>query len=366
MDKVYMNRALDLAKRGMGYTNPNPMVGAVIVKDKKIIGEGYHKKYGGPHAEINAFNNCIADPKGSTMYVTLEPCSHHGKTPPCANAIVKKGIKKIVIAMEDPNPQVAGRGINILRQNGVEVVTGVLEKESQRLNEIFIKYITMGLPFCIMKTAMTLDGKIATHREDSQWITGEAARKNVHFLRHGVSAIMVGIGTVLADDPRLTSRLEGLVGKNPIRVIVDTRGRIPLNSKVLQCDKDHRTILVTTELTDKMKISSIEKTGAQVLMTPIKDKYVDLSYLMEALGEQKIDSVLLEGGSTLNYSALKAGIVDKVISYIAPKIVGGATAKTPVGGEGISLMKDAILLRNMSFKKIKDDLMIEGYIRREQ
>ncbi len=366
MGTLFMTRALELARLGMGYTNPNPMVGAVLVKNGEIIGEGYHRKYGGPHAEVDAFNNSPSQVSGSTMYVTLEPCSHYGKTPPCANAIVGKGIKKVVIAMEDPNPEVSGKGIKVLRENGIEVVTGVMEREAKKLNEVFIKYITTKLPFCILKTAMTLDGKIATYTGDSKWITNEESRRYVHELRHQVAAIMVGIGTVMTDNPMLTARLEGKEGKSPIRIIVDTKARIPLNSKVLQCNSDQKTIIATTDLANKDKIKAIEQMGAQVLITPLKDNQVDLTYLVKALGEHKLDSILLEGGSTLNYSALRQDIVDKVISFVAPKLIGGATAKTPIGGQGISLIKDSILLKDMTILKSKDDLMIEAYLRREE
>ena len=365
MDTQFMTRALELARLGIGYTKPNPMVGAVLIKNGEIIGEGYHMKYGGPHAEIQAFNNSSSEVSGSTMYVTLEPCSHYGKTPPCAKAIVEKGIKKVVIAMEDPNPEVSGKGIQILRENGIEVVTGVMEEAAKKLNEVFIKYISTKLPFCIMKTAMTLDGKIATYTGDSKWITNEESRKTVHMLRHQVAAIMVGIGTVMTDDPMLTTRLEEKEGKNPVRVIVDTKARIPLNSKVLECNPDRKTIIATTELADKDKIKAIEQMGAQVFIAPLRENQVDLAYLVKILGEHKLDSILLEGGSTLNYSALSQEIVDKIISFIAPKLIGGATAKTPVGGQGISLIRDSILLKDMTIVKSKDDLMIEAYIRKE-
>lgn len=365
MDIKYMQRALELAKKGIGYTHPNPLVGALIVKNKKIIGEGYHKVYGDSHAEINAFNNAAEDVTGATMYVTLEPCSHYGKTPPCAYAIVEKGIKKVVIAMKDPNPLVSGKGIEILKNNGIEVITGVLEKEAKKLNEIFIKYITTKHPFCILKTAMTLDGKIATNIGDSKWISNESSRKLVHKLRHQVSGIMVGIGTVLADDPFLTTRLKKINGINPTRIIVDTYGRIPLNANVLKDCEKAKTILATTKLSEAKKLKEIEKRGAKIIITPLKDRKVDLTFLMEALGKQKIDSILLEGGATLNYSALKENIVDKLISFIAPKMVGGINAKTPIGGEGISYMKDAILLKDMKVSTIEDDLMIEGYVRKE-
>lgn len=362
MDKLYMKRALELAKLGTGYTNPNPLVGAVIVKNNQIIGEGYHKRYGSPHAEINAFDNSTEDVSDATMYVTLEPCSHYGKTPPCADAIVKKGIKKVVIAMLDPNPIVSGKGIDILKSNGIEVITGVLEEESKKLNEIFIKYITTNRPFCILKTAMTLDGKIASYTGDSKWISNQVSRKFVHKLRHKVSSIMVGIGTVLTDNPLLTTRLDAEEGVNPARIIIDTHGRTPLDSKIMKTSKDVKTIIVTTNLSDNKKLKSMEDMGAEIIITPLKEGKVDLSYLMGILGERKIDSILLEGGSTLNYSALNEGIIDKVISFISPKIIGGDTAKTPVGGEGIMYMKDAISLKNINISYFESDFMIEGYI----
>jgi len=360
-----MARALDLAKLGVGYTNPNPLVGAVIVKDGRIIGEGHHKKYGDAHAEVNAFNNAKEDVTRATMYVTLEPCSHFGKTPPCVNTIIKKGIKKVVVAMEDPNPLVAGKGINILREHGIEVAIGVLEDEAKKLNEVFIKFITTRLPFCVLKTAMTLDGKIAAYTGDSRWVTNEESRRYVHELRHRFTSIMVGIGTVLADDPLLTTRLDSIDKKNPIRIVVDTRGNIPLDAKVLQCDNNTKTIIATTEAINREKLKYIEELGVEFIIVPLKNNKVDLSYLMKSLGERKIDSVLLEGGSTLNYTALAEGIVDKVISFIGPKIIGGSSSKSPVGGKGIPHMKDAIFLENIDVFKFKDDVMIEAYIKKE-
>ncbi len=365
LNSTYMHRALELAKLGIGYTNPNPLVGAVIVKNDLIIGEGYHAQYGEPHAEVNAFDHATESVEGATMYVTLEPCSHYGKTPPCAKAIVEKGIKKVIIAMKDPNPLVSGKGIQILKDAGIEVITGVLEQQAKKLNEVFIKYITTGMPFCVLKTAMTLDGKIATAYGESKWITDETSRNYVHRLRHQYSAIMVGIGTVLADDPLLTTRLEGLQGRNPMRIVVDTHGKIPLDAKILQCDARTKTIVAVTTLADKSKIKSIEATGAEVLIAPIQNNQVDLSYVMQWLGSKKIDSVLLEGGSTLNFSALQAGIVDKILAFVAPKILGGETAKTPVGGIGVSHIQDAILLEDMAFIKMSNDLMIEAYVRKD-
>ncbi len=364
MDIKYMKRALELAEKGIGYTKPNPLVGAVIVKDGRIIGEGYHQLYGGHHAEVNAFLNATEDISGASMYVTLEPCSHFGKTPPCANAIVEKGIKKVVIGLKDPNPLVAGRGIEILRSHGIEVVTGVLEDEGKKLNEIFLKYITTALPFVILKTAMTLDGKLATASGDSKWITNEQSRQYVHELRHRVSGIMVGIGTVLADNPNLTTRLKGREGVDPVRIIVDTNARIPLEAKVLNLASKAKTIIATTEKADKKKLKDIEDKGAEVIITPLRNNRVDLSYLMQQLGQKGIDSVLLEGGAALNFSALEEGIVDKVVTFIAPKIIGGANSKTPVGGEGVSYIKDAMLLNDIQVSRFQEDIMIEGYLRK--
>lgn len=362
MDLQYMRRAMELAKKGEGFVNPNPLVGAVIVKNNKIIGEGYHEIFGGNHAEVNAFINATEDVTGATMYVTLEPCSHYGKTPPCANKIIEKGIKKVVIAHKDPNPQVAGRGIALLKENGVDVVTGILEEESEKQNEVFFKYITKNIPFCLLKTAMTLDGKIASWSGNSKWITSEVSRNFVHQLRNRYSAIMVGIGTVIEDNPSLTTRLGDIQGRDPVRIIVDTKARIPLEAKVLNLTSNARTIVATTELASNEKIRKLEDMGVEVIITPLKNHQVDLKFLMKKLGEEKIDSVLIEGGSELNYSALEGGIVDKVNVFIAPKIIGGREAKTPVGGIGLEFMKDAIKLKELKIHRFEEDIMIEGYI----
>jgi len=361
-----MKRAIKLAKKGIGYTNPNPLVGAVIVKNDEIIGEGFHEIYGGPHAEVNAFNSAVEDVKGATMYVTLEPCSHFGKTPPCANLIVEKGISKVIIGMKDPNSLVAGKGIEILKNNGIKVEVGILEKEIKKLNEIFVKFITTKKPFCILKTAMTLDGKISSVTVDSKWITNEESRAYVHKLRHQVSAIMVGVGTVIADDPKLTTRLVDKNGLDPIRVVVDTTGRIPIEANVLNIDSDAMTIVATTKKIDIDKIKAIEAKGAKVIITPLKDGRVDLENLMIQLGKMNIDSILLEGGSTLNFSALDQGIVDKVIAFVSPKIIGGDQAKTPVGGKGIENMGEAVALENIDVSRFHEDIMIEGYIRKDE
>lgn len=361
-----MKRAVELALKGKGYTSPNPLVGAVIVKEGRIIGEGYHQYYGGPHAEVNAVNNACQDVAGGTMYVTLEPCSHFGKTPPCAKLIIDNKIKKVVIGMRDPNPIVAGKGIQLLRDQNIEVIVGVLEEEVKKINEIFIKYISTKLPFCILKTAMTLDGKIATSIGDSKWISNEKSREYVHEIRHQVSGIMVGIGTVLKDDPSLTTRLVDKEGVDPVRIIVDTKGKIPLDAKVLNLNSNAKTIIATTEKADKNKLELIKEKKAEIIITPLKNKQVDLEYLIKKLGEMEIDSILIEGGSTLNYSILEEGLVDKMISFIAPKIIGGENAKTPVGGEGRDYIKNAIELERIKLKMIEQDIMIEGYLRKEE
>lgn len=374
-DQQYMQLALELARKAMGRTSPNPMVGAVVVKNNLILGRGYHAKAGTAHAEIHALREAGEDSKGATLYVTLEPCSHYGRTPPCTKAIIEAGISRVVAAMADPNPLVAGRGFEQLRQAGIEVQYGLMEAEAERLNEVFIKYITIGKPFVVMKTAMTLDGKIAATSGDSKWVTGEEARLMVHRLRDRYDAIMVGIGTVLTDDPALTTRLPEAKGRDPIRVIVDSRARLPLESRVITqlpqrvvTDKTTNTsmaptIIATTNLAPQAKLKALEKAGAWIMVTPAKDGQVDLAKLMEQLAAEGITGILLEGGSQLNASALETGIVDKVISFIAPKIIGGREAPGPVGGVGITKMNQAIQLSNIAVEQIGQDIIIEGYIK---
>ncbi|MCK9424006.1 MAG: bifunctional diaminohydroxyphosphoribosylaminopyrimidine deaminase/5-amino-6-(5-phosphoribosylamino)uracil reductase RibD [Bacteroidales bacterium] len=417
-DEKYMRRAIALARKGAGWVNPNPMVGAVVVKDGRFIGTGFHEYSGGPHAEVNALQDLIrAQQSGAdgsaqdiripeqtgksligigslrdaTMYVTLEPCSHHGKTPPCTNFIVESGIGRVVIGMTDPNPLINGRGVDFLRSHNVDVTVGVLESAVKSLNEVFIKFITTKKPFVVLKTAMTLDGKIATVTNASRWITGEASRKRVHRMRQQFSAVMVGVDTVLFDNPQLNIRLKpgndslsmraGIplkgkkdpneqgsgvnspgLWKNPLKIIADTRARIPINANVLQIDPQ-LTVIATTDLAPKDKLREIERMGAQVLICPLKDNMVDLRFLLESMGLMGIDSVMIEGGSTLAFSALKEGVVDKVVSFIAPKILGGSEAPTAVGGTGIPSMDDAIAVNEMHFRKIGKDLMVEGYIK---
>lgn len=363
MQEIFMKRALELARGGWGKTNPNPLVGAVIVKNGKIIAEGYHEALGLAHAEVAAFNKAKQDVRGATLYVNLEPCSHYGRTPPCAGAIIEAGIGKVVVAMEDPNPKVSGRGIKMLKEAGIEVVVGILEKEAERLNEIFIKYITQKQPFVIMKAAMTLDGKIASAGGDSKWISGESSRHHVHVIRDRVAAIMAGISTILADNPSLTTRLGSQKGMDPVRIVVDSKGIIPLDSRVISMEATAGVILATTSAIESEKEKQLLDKGVHILKADGTGGHVDLVRLMDELYKLEIDSVLLEGGGGLNAAALSSGIVDKVMIFIAPKIIGGKDAKTPVEGEGIQLMKDAYKLEDVSISRFDEDILVEGYIR---
>lgn len=355
-DSDYMRLALQLAQKGCGWVSPNPMVGAVIVKNGEIIGQGWHEKYGQPHAERNALSSCRESPEGAAMYVTLEPCCHYGKQPPCTEAILSSGIKKVFVGSGDPNPLVAGKGIQILREHGVEVTEHVLSEECDRLNEVFFHYIRTKRPFVVMKYAMTMDGKIATYTGASKWITGESARSHVHRQRHRYRAIMAGVGTILADDPLLTCRVDN--GRNPIRIICDTHLRTPLTAQVVRTAKQIPTILAVCHA-DSEKTSAYEEAGCQIIHLDEACGHVDLRQLMEELGKREIDSVLLEGGGTLNWSALQSGIVQKVQAYLAPKLFGGQTAKTPVGGMGVPVPADAFPLKISAVTRLGEDLLIE-------
>ncbi len=358
-----MKLALELAKKGIGRVHPNPMVGAVIVKDGKILGQGYHKKCGEGHAEVNAFKDAEEkneNVEGAEMYVTLEPCSHFGKTPPCADKIIEKKISKVFIGTLDPNPLVAGRGVKKLKDAGIYVEYGILESECYKLNEVFMKYIVKKEPFVVMKTGMSLDGKIATYSGESKWITEEKSREDVHNLRNELTGIMVGINTVLKDNPQLTCRVNG--GRNPIRIIVDSTLKIPIDCKIVNTAKEVETIIATTDKANLDKINSLEDKGVKIIVVPSKNGKVNLKELMTILGKLKIDSILLEGGGTLNFSALEEGIVDKVKIYIAPKIIGGKDSKTPIEGKGIDNLKDAFKITNLSVSTIKEDILVEGYV----
>lgn len=358
-DTYYMRFALQLAESAQGQTGINPVVGAVVVKDGRIVGTGTHLRRGGPHAEVYALDMAGGEAEGATVYVTLEPCSHHGKTPPCADRLIQEKVARVVIAATDPNPNVAGRGIARLRENGIEVVTGVLEQESRRLNEHFEHYIRTRTPFVTLKSAMTLDGKIASRTGDSKWISNEKARAHVHALRHQHQGIMVGIGTVLADDPQLNTRLP-VPGIDPVRIIVDARLELPVNAKVLQQASETSVYVLTTEQASSEQAIMLEQRGASILRCGSGPR-VDLKQAMRKLGELEISSVLLEGGGKLNGAMLEAGLVNKVILFAAPLILGGQEAHSVFDFTGFSRVQDAIRLRDMTASTIDDNIAIIGY-----
>ena len=356
-----MRKALALAAKGRGYVNPNPMVGAVIVKNDRIIAQGYHEKYGEFHAERNAINNCKEPPKDAAIYVTLEPCCHTGKTPPCTDAIIESGIKDVFIGTVDPNEKVAGKGIEILRKAGLSVETGILESECKSLNSVFFHYIKTGLPYVTMKYAMTMDGKIATTTGASKWITGEAAREHVHAQRSYNKGIMVGLGTVIGDDPMLTSRTDKGSELNPTRIICDTNLDIPMTSKVVETAGDYPTVIATAS-EDSDKIKELSNAGCRIITVEKKGRHIDFFKLMKDLGEENIDSIYLEGGAKLNWEMLKAGLVNKINAYIALKIFGGSTAPSPVGGEGVSFPDESIRLINRNIVDLDGDILIESEV----
>ena len=356
-DQEYMLRAIQLAQKGEGWTNPNPMVGAVIVKDGKIIGEGYHKKYGELHAERNAIASLTESAEGAVIYVTLEPCCHHGKTPPCTEAIIEQKIRKVVIGSRDPNPKVSGKGIKMLQEAGIEVIEDFMREECDRLNPVFFHYITTKTPYVVMKYAMTLDGKIATKTGASKWITGEAARAEVQHMRHRYMGIMAGIGTVIADDPMLNVRVEGW--KSPIRILCDSGLRIPLDGQIVKSAGKYRTIVAYADSENtEAKRKRLHEMGVETICCPDENNQVDLKKLMKYLGEEGIDSILLEGGGTLNDSALRAGIVQEVQAFIAPKLFGGMNSKTPVEGIGVRFPSEAVKLKCTDICQIGEDIRI--------
>lgn len=351
----YMKYAIELAKKGRGFVNPNPLVGAVLVRNDEIIGEGYHDVYGGKHAEVHAIGD-MQNLGDVTLYVTLEPCCHYGKTPPCTELIIKSGIRNVFVSTLDPNPLVAGKGVKILRDHGITVEVGLLEYESVRMNEIFNHFIIHKTPYVILKYAMTLDGKISTISKNSKWITGELSREYVHQIRQVVSGILVGVETVIADDPLLNTRHEGECS-HPLPIILDSRGRIPLTSKVL-----NNAIVATTELMSNEVKSKLKKMGVKVIVTASKNGYVNLNELMIKLGEMNIDSLLAEGGGLVHGSFLREKLVHKVLAFIAPKLLGEGIS--PIRGIQLENMNEAIKLKNIEHKVFGDDLMIAGYIER--
>lgn len=361
-DMQYMRRAMELASRGTGAVNPNPLVGAVVVKDGRIIAEGWHERYGGLHAERNALKNAAGDAAGATMYVTLEPCCHFGKTPPCTDAIIEHRITKVVVGLTDPNPLVAGKGIEKLRDAGIDVVARVLEDELREQNRVFLKYITTGMPWVILKAAMTLDGKIAAHTGDSRWITGEESRHYVQQMRAEYPSIMVGSGTVRTDDPLLNCRLEGDI-RQPVRIIVDSRAAISPDSRIVRTATEYRTIVVHTKQASFGQLETLRAAGVETFLCAARDNRVDVREMLHALGGWGIDAVLLEGGGELNDTFIREGLVDEVCVFVAPKIIGGREAKTPVEGIGFARMDEAVALHDTRITPIGGDFMIRGKIK---
>ena len=361
MDEHYMRMALDLAQKALGRTSPNPMVGAVVVKDGRVVGRGYHAKAGAPHAETAALQEAGEEARGATVYVTLEPCCYHGCTGPCAEALLDAGVSRVVAAMGDPNPLVCGGGFRRLGEAGVEVTVGVLEEEARVLNEVFIKYITTKTPFVVAKAAMSLDGKIATTTGQSQWITGTAARSFGHHLRDRYDAIMVGRGTVLADNPSLTTRLEHGEGRDAVRVILDSGANISPEAKVLNLDSPAPTVIAATSRADSRKLARLERAGARVVIVNDGPR-VEMFSLMRKLGGMNITSVLIEGGAEVHASAFEARIVDKVFWFIAPRIIGGGGAPGPVGGQGVGYLAETPRLENESVARLGEDICVEGRV----
>ena len=383
-DIFYMKRAISLASKGLGWVNPNPLVGAVVVKNNQIIGEGWHERFGGPHAERNAFKNCTEDARGADLYVTLEPCCHFGKTPPCTEAVISHGIKRVFVGIEDPNPLVAGKGISILREAGIEVTVGICRDEIIKQNRVFLKYITAGFPWVMLKYAMTLDGKIASYLGDSKWVTSDAAREIVHHLRAENMAVALGIGSVRADNPLLNCRLEGSY-RQPVRIIVDSSASIAecltssvtAGDKLIYSAKQYRTIVAHTVLAPAQRLAELKNAGVETLLCDgvsvhggaservgVSGGRVDVKDMLLKIGKLGIDSVVVEGGGNLNASLIKEGCVDEVIAFVAPKIIGGYNAVSPVEGAGIDLMRNALQLRDVVSGVVGDDFYIRGILKK--
>lgn len=364
-DEEYMRLALSLAKKGSGTTSPNPMVGAVIVKNDKIVGKGYHKKAGLPHAEVIALNEAKENAKGATLYVNLEPCVHFGKTPPCTEAIINAGIEKVVMSMFDPNPQVSGRGAQRLKDAGITVKIGVLEEEAKRLNEAFIVFMEKSRPFFVMKAAISLDGKIATKTCDSKWISNEQSRRYTNKLRASVDAIMVGINTVITDNPMLIPKMVK-VKKYPLRIILDSKLRIPLSCDIVKTAAKYKTVVFTLDDSRHDKEAKLISFGVEVVKCP-KDENgrVSLKYVSDELYRRQIMTVLVEGGGELNGALLKEGLIDKFILFYAPIFIGGKSALNLIGGKGVDFLREAYKLKIENLKKFKEDICLEGYVHRD-
>ncbi len=356
-----MARALELAERGRGWVEPNPMVGAVAVREGRVVGEGFHERFGGPHAEPNAIAAAGPDAcRGATLYVSLEPCTHFGKTPPCVPAVIASGFARVVAAMVDPDPRTQGRGLDQLRAAGIEVEVGLLEAEAQRLNAPFAKLATRGLPFVTAKWAMSLDGKTATRTGDSRWVSSVPSRELVHILRGQVDALLVGISTVLADDPLLTARPPG--PRVAVRIVADSQARLPLGSLLIRTAREFPLIIATTDAAPAERRAALAAEGAEVLVLPELHGRVSLPALMAELGRRRMTNVLLEGGGELCAAAVAAGLVDKVLAFVAPKLIGGRDARTPLGGEGIATMAQAMQAKRWAVRRVGDDALVEAWL----
>ncbi|MDD5225073.1 MAG: bifunctional diaminohydroxyphosphoribosylaminopyrimidine deaminase/5-amino-6-(5-phosphoribosylamino)uracil reductase RibD [bacterium] len=360
-DKKYMDLALRLARKADGMTNPNPRVGAVVVKSGRIVGKGYHRRAGTPHAEIHALREAGKLARGATLFVTLEPCDHHGRTGPCTEAVKAAGIRRVVAGMRDPNPLVSGKGLARLRRQGVRVESGLQEKTCRDLNEDYVKFITTGLPFVTFKAAASLDGRVATGTGESRWISGEASRRLVHRLRAKSDAILAGIGTVRKDDPELTARPDRKTGKNPLRVVMDSRLGIPLNARMLRSPLPAPTLIATTKKSSPKKREILRRRGVEVLVLPENKGKVDPRALLRALGKRGVMSLLLEGGPELASAFLQAGLIDKLMIFLAPKLIGGKLAPGILAGVGITRLKSAIPVRDRKIQKVGEDLLITAY-----
>ncbi len=359
-DEAYMGLALELAVKARGKTSPNPLVGAVVVREGQVVGTGYHRQAGGPHAEVFALQEAGPLAEGATLYTNLEPCSHQGRTPPCVEAIMAAGIARVVSAMEDPNPRVAGRGFARMEKAGIRVEKGLMEARARKVNEVFCKFITRGLPFVTLKAAATLDGKIATRTGMSRWITGEESRALVHRLRSCHDAVLTGLGTVLKDDPRLNVRLpEG--GRHPLRVLVDSLGRVPPRAKILT--PPEKALVAVTDQAPPERVAALRALGVKVLVLPEKAGRVDLKALLKELGRQNVTSLLAEGGGALNYSLLAAGLVDRMHLFLAPLLFGGREAPTCVDGEGIAYLSHAWRLEDLELERYGKDILLTGTVK---
>jgi diaminohydroxyphosphoribosylaminopyrimidine deaminase/5-amino-6-(5-phosphoribosylamino)uracil reductase len=360
----YMQRALALARQAEGYTSPNPAVGAVVVKDGQIVGEGYHRRAGAPHAEVEALEAAGEKARGATMYVTLEPCNHYGRTPPCTEAIIRAGIAELYYAAGDPNPRVAGNGAHRLAQANIRLHQGLCAAEARYLNRFFFHYICTGQPYVVAKFAASLDGKIATRAGQSQWITGREARQKGHHLRHVVDAILVGAGTVIADDPQLTTRLPQSQARHPLRLVLDSRGRVPLEARLFQADLPGRTLVVATPVMPSSRQVALQRQGVETLLLPASPTgQVDISALLAELGRRQVTSLLVEGGGQVLGAFFEARLVNEVWAFLAPLIIGGQEAPGPVGGSGFARLTEACHLQEVMLETIGQDILIRGLIK---